>query len=65
MDAKDFVVCNDKINIVVVGMGSLNYELILKLLKERKPFINILLEDIKEVDMDGSIKFIKQLYNRV
>ncbi|WP_253205499.1 sugar phosphate isomerase/epimerase family protein [Clostridium estertheticum] len=65
LHAKDFVVCDNKINIVAAGMGSLNYELILKLIKQRKPFINILLEDIKEVDMDGSIKFIEQLYNRV
>lgn len=63
--AKDFVICNGKISTVAAGMGELNYELILKLLKEKKPFINILLEDIKEVDMDESMRFIKALYNRV
>jgi len=63
--AKDFVVCNGKINTVAAGKGNLNYELILKLLKEEKPFINILLEDIREVDMDESMRFISEIYNRV
>jgi len=63
--AKDFVVQSGKISVVAAGKGNLNYELVLKLLKERKPFINILLEDIREVDMDGSMKFVTETYNRV
>lgn len=65
MHAKDFVVCNGEIITVAAGKGNLNYELIFKLLKDKKPFINILLEDIKEVDMDVSMRFIEELYNRV
>ncbi len=63
--AKDFVARSGKISIVAAGKGNLNYELVLKLLKERKPFINILLEDIREADMDGSMKFITETYSRV
>jgi len=64
LHAKDFVIINSKISIVAAGKGHLNYELILKLIKDRKPFINILLEDIKEVDMDESMRFITEIYNR-
>ena len=62
--AKDFVVCQGIINTVAAGTGNLNYELILRLLKEKKPFINILLEDIREEDMDASMKFISEVYNK-
>ncbi|WP_312887363.1 sugar phosphate isomerase/epimerase family protein [Clostridium lacusfryxellense] len=65
MHAKDFVVSNGKIITVAAGKGRLNYKLILKLLKDKKPFINILLEDIKEVDMDESMRFIENVYSRV
>lgn len=64
LHAKDFVVENQKIKTVAAGTGKLNYKLILKLIKERKPYINILIEDIKEADMDGSMRFITETYNR-
>ena len=65
LHAKDFVVEYDKIITVAAGTGDLNYELILKLIKEKKPFIDILLEDIKKEHMEGSIRFITDTYNRV
>jgi len=65
LHAKDFVVKNGEISIVAAGKGDLNYELILRLIKEKKPFINILLEDIKEIEMEGSMSFITEIYNRV
>ena len=65
LHAKDFVIENGEIVTVAAGTGYLNYELILGLLKKKKPFINILLEDIKEADMDGSMSFINEIYNRV
>jgi len=65
MHAKDFIVKDGKISTVPAGNGDLNYKLIFKLLKEKKPFINIILEDIKEVHMDGSMKFISEVYNMV
>lgn len=65
LHAKDFVVEYDEIITVAAGTGDLNYELILKLIKEKKPFIDILLEDIKKEHMEGSIRFITDTYNRV
>ena len=64
LHAKDFVISNGKVITVVAGKGELNYGLILKLIKGKKPFIDILLEDIKEVDMDASMRFIADTYNR-
>jgi sugar phosphate isomerase/epimerase len=63
--SKDFVVENDKISIVPAGTGNLNYELILKLLKEKKPLIYFLIEDIKEMYMEESMRIITEIYNRV
>lgn len=63
--AKDYVIENDKVKIVPAGTGKLNYELILRLLKERKPYIYILMEDIKETYMSESMRFITELYERV
>jgi L-ribulose-5-phosphate 3-epimerase len=61
--AKDFVIKNGTIVTTAPGKGELNYELLLKFIKERKPFINILLEDIKEMDMEESMRFIRNIYN--
>lgn len=63
--SKDFVIENDKICTVPAGTGNLNYELILKLLKEKKPYIYILIEDIKEMYMEESMRLITEIYNRV
>jgi L-ribulose-5-phosphate 3-epimerase len=65
LHAKDFIIENGEIITVAAGSGGLNYELIMKLIKEKKPFINILLEDIKEVDIEGSMRFISEIYDRV
>jgi len=62
---KDFVVENNIIRTVPAGTGKLNYELILKLLKEKKPYIHILIEDIKEEYMDGAMRFITEVYEKV
>ncbi|MBC8062142.1 MAG: sugar phosphate isomerase/epimerase [Clostridiaceae bacterium] len=64
--AKDFLVKDGFINKATApGKGSLNYELFLRLLKERKPFVNILLDEVAEADMEESMKFIRNLYDRI
>jgi len=65
LHAKDLVLENGKIHTVAAGTGEMNYRLILKLIKENKPFINILLENIREVDMDTSMRFITKTYSKV
>jgi L-ribulose-5-phosphate 3-epimerase len=60
--AKDFVYEDGKVKQVSIGEGQFNYPLLLSLLKERKPYIDIILEDTVPKDLDSSIKYIEELY---
>jgi sugar phosphate isomerase/epimerase len=58
---KDFVVDKDSVKVVAAGKGQLNYNLLAAYLKENKPFINCLLEDIQEPFMEDSMKYLREL----
>ena len=58
--AKDFKVEDDKFKQVRTGLGSLNYELLMSWIKQRKPGISILLEDSNEQTTGDCISYIKQ-----
>jgi L-ribulose-5-phosphate 3-epimerase len=60
--AKDFILENNELKPVAVGKGLLNYDVVLKLIKKKKPFINILMEETKEPFIDESIAFLKESY---
>jgi L-ribulose-5-phosphate 3-epimerase len=60
LHAKDFIIENNQLVPTAVGKGLLNYEFILNVLKEKKPYINILLEETKEPFIDESIAFLKE-----
>ena len=60
--AKDFVVENGEIVMVPVGTGNLNYDAVFKLLKVRKPFVNVLLENTKEPHISASIQYLQQKF---
>ncbi|MBE0338884.1 sugar phosphate isomerase/epimerase family protein [Paenibacillus sp. 23TSA30-6] len=62
MHAKDLIIEDNGIKFVPVGKGILNYNFLLKLLKDKKPYINILLEETKEQDIDKSVAYINGLY---
>ncbi|WP_068496905.1 sugar phosphate isomerase/epimerase family protein [Paenibacillus kribbensis] len=62
MHAKDLIIEDHAIKFVPVGKGILNYNFLLKLLKDKKPYLNILLEETKEQDIDKSIAYINGLY---
>lgn len=62
---KDFIVANGERIIVPLGKGILNFELLFKILKKKKPFVEFILENIKEEEMDNSIKYMKEIYERV
>ena len=51
--AKDFVLEGNRIKMVPVGSGLLNYDVVFKHLKKRKPFINVLLENTREPYIEG------------
>lgn len=61
---KDFIVEDNDIKVVPVGKGLLNYDFVMKLIKERKPHINFLMEDQKEPFIDNSIKYLREKYDQ-
>lgn len=62
LHAKDFIIENNQLIPTAVGKGLLNYEYIMNVVKKKKPFINILLEETKEPFIDESIQFLKEKY---
>lgn len=58
---KDFIIENNTYKIVPAGTGMLNYKLIIDLLNSKKPYINLLLEDIEEKDMENSKMFLRNM----
>lgn len=59
LHAKDFMIEKEQLRTLPAGRGMLNYKLIARLLKEQKPYINILLEDTTPSDAPQSMAFIK------
>lgn len=65
LHAKDFIIENNCVKTTTVGEGLLNYELVFKWIKAKKPFINILLEETKEPYINRSIAYLKEKYESV
>jgi L-ribulose-5-phosphate 3-epimerase len=63
--AKDFVPEAGQLKTVAVGKGLLNYDAVLKLIKDNKPYMNILMEETKEPFITESMAFLKNKYERV
>ena len=63
--AKDFVIDDGKMVRTAPGKGLFNYELLLKKLKYSKPYINVIMEELLEEDMDDSIKTLYNIYDRI
>lgn len=62
LHAKDFIIQNNQLTTTAVGKGLLNYDFIIKLIKEKKPYMNILLEETKEPYIGESVAFLKERY---
>lgn len=63
--AKDFIYEDNEIKLAPIGRGLLNYELLLSLIKERNPYMDIFLESTKPEHVDESIAYINEVYNSV
>jgi len=63
--AKDYMIENNCVKSVQPGNGRLNYELLFKLLKSRKPYIDIIMEHIDPEIVDKGISYIKGIYDSV
>ena len=63
MHAKDFIIDEDGwIKMVPVGTGLLDYDAVFKLVKPKKPHLNVLLEATQEPHIDESITFLRKKY---
>lgn len=61
--AKDFVVEDNRIKSVPAGMGQFNYDILLKYIKEYKPFIHVLLEDTAPENAISVKEFVENKFN--
>lgn len=59
---KDFVIKDGKLKFAPPGKGQLNYDLVMKLIKSKKPYIQFLLESTTEPFIDDSIAFLQEKY---
>jgi L-ribulose-5-phosphate 3-epimerase len=64
LHAKDFVLEDEQLKTVAVGQGLLNYDAVLKLIKDKKPYINILMEETKEPFITESMAFLMNKYEQ-
>lgn len=64
LHAKDFILEGNELKAAAVGKGLLNYDFLMKLIKAKKPFVNILMEDTKEPFIGESMAFLKEKYNQ-
>jgi L-ribulose-5-phosphate 3-epimerase len=60
--AKDFIIQDGELKEVAPGKGMLNYKLLCELIKKRKPYIEILMEETEESTMAESIDYIEKNY---
>jgi L-ribulose-5-phosphate 3-epimerase len=65
MHAKDLKIEAGQIKTTPVGTGLLDYECLMKLIKVRKPYINVLIEDTKELYLDGAKEYLRSIFNKV
>ena len=63
--AKDFVVEGDEIKSIAAGTGGLNYRLLLKLIKEHKPYIHVTLENTVPENAIATGAFMEKTYAEV
>lgn len=63
--AKDFVVENDDLKSIAAGTGGLNYPLLLKLIKEHKPYVHVTLENTVPSNAVTTREFMETTYAQV
>jgi len=63
--AKDYVYEDGNIKLATIGKGQFNYPLLLSLIKQKKPYIDVLLENTTPKDIDESINYITEIYSEI
>ncbi|TDL73616.1 sugar phosphate isomerase/epimerase [Rhodococcus qingshengii] len=62
--AKDFIIEDQKVITTAVGKGLLNYDFLFPLLKAKKPFITIIMEETTEPFIDESLNYLRTKYEQ-
>ncbi|WP_219622781.1 sugar phosphate isomerase/epimerase family protein [Peribacillus deserti] len=65
LHAKDFLVEEGELKTVAVVQGLLNYEAVFRMIKPRKPYIQILMESVKDPFITSSVTYLQCIYNEV
>lgn len=63
LHAKDFLIEDGKLRSVQAGKGSLNFDLVFRLLKEYKPLSYILMEDTRPEEIGEGMRYLTQIYS--
>ena len=63
--AKDFIYENGKVVRVPIGTGDFNYPLLLSLIKERKPHVDIIIEVTTLDTLGNSREYLEKMYNSI
>jgi sugar phosphate isomerase/epimerase len=63
--AKDYVVENGELKSIAAGTGGLNYPLLLKKIKEHKPYVHVTLENTVPENAVATRQFMEKLYAEV
>lgn len=63
--AKDFKINEKKIIAIPSGTGLLNYDLLLRLIKEYKPYIHVLLENTEPDNAVSTRRFLEEKYENI
>ncbi|WP_447928237.1 sugar phosphate isomerase/epimerase family protein [Vreelandella sp. EE27] len=61
--AKDFIIDNGRLVFVPLGKGWLDYQLVFDQLITKKPYIDIIMDEIQADDIEASFAFIQSLSN--
>ena len=61
---KDFVIRDGKMDSVAAGTGLMNYDRIMKFIKERKPYVHVTLENTVPENAVQARKFIQEIWER-
>lgn len=61
---KDYEVAGDELVSIPAGMGSFNYPLLMKYIKERKPYVHISLENTKPENAIQTREFMEKMYEQ-
>lgn len=63
--AKDYVIENGELKSIAAGTGGMNYPLLLKKIKEHKPYVHVTLENTVPSNAVATREFMEKLYAEV